>query len=85
MSSVLYDIPGPRARARNTLFGALAALGIVTLGGFVGYRFWVTGQFDSRKWEWLLYKNLQLQLFAALRATLGAFLVGAVLAALAAV
>lgn len=80
MSSALYDFPGPRARARNKAFGVLATLGIVALASFIGYRFWATGQFASMKWEWLLYKNLQLQLFGALRATLGAFAVAVLLA-----
>jgi glutamate transport system permease protein len=80
MTSVLYDVPGPRARARNRAFGALATLGIVGLVSFVGYRFWATGQFESAKWEWLLYKDIQLQLVAALGATLGAFVVAALLA-----
>jgi glutamate transport system permease protein len=80
MSSVLYDLPGPRARSRNKAFGLLATLGIVALAGFISYRFWMTGQFESAKWEWLLYKNLQLRLFAALGATLRAFVVGALLA-----
>ncbi|MGH3694239.1 MAG: amino acid ABC transporter permease [Pseudonocardiaceae bacterium] len=80
MNSVLYDLPGPRAQARNRAFGRLAAIGIVALIGFIGYRFWVTGQFEARKWEWLLYKDLQLELLAALGATLRAFVVGAVLA-----
>ncbi|MGH4021036.1 MAG: amino acid ABC transporter permease [Pseudonocardiaceae bacterium] len=80
MSSVLYDLPGPRAQARNTTFGMLAALGIVALVGFIGYRFWATGQFEGAKWEWLLYENLQLRLLAALGATLTAFAVGALLA-----
>ena len=80
MSSVLYDLPGPRAQARNKAFGLLATLGIVALAGFISYRFWVTGQFEGAKWEWLLYKNLQLRLFAALGATLRAFVVGALLA-----
>jgi glutamate transport system permease protein len=80
MTSVLYDVPGPQARARNRVFGALATLGIVGLAGFIGYRFWATGQFESPKWEWLLYKDLQLLLFAALGATLGAFVVAALLA-----
>ena len=34
MSSVLYDIPGPRARARNrllTVVGALVVLGLLAL------------------------------------------------------
>ncbi len=80
MSSALYDLPGPRARARNTTFGVLATLGILALTGFVGYRFWTTGQLDGVKWEWLLYENLQLRLLAALHATLCAFAVGALLA-----
>jgi len=80
MTSALYDVPGPRARARNRVFGLLATVGIVALIGFVGYRFWATGQFESTKWEWLLYKDLQLQLIAALGATLSAFVVAALLA-----
>ncbi len=80
MTSALYDVPGPRARARNKVFGLLAAVGIVALISFVGYRFWATGQFESTKWEWLLYKDLQLQLIAALGATLSAFVVAALLA-----
>jgi glutamate transport system permease protein len=80
MSAVLYDLPGPRARARNKAFGVLAILGVIALAGFVGYRFWATGQLEGTKWEWLLYKNLQLQLLVALRATLSAFIVGALLA-----
>jgi glutamate transport system permease protein len=80
MSSVLYDVPGPRAQARNKAFGVLAAFGVIALVGFVAYRFWVTGQFEATKWEWLLYENLQLRLLDALGATLRAFVVGAALA-----
>lgn len=80
MSLVLYDLPGPRAQARNKTLGVLATLGIVALVGFIGYRFWATGQFAGPKWEWLLYKNIQVQLLAALGATLSAFVVAALLA-----
>ncbi len=80
MTSALYDLPGPRARARNKAFGVLATFGIVALAGFIGYRFWETGQFESTKWQWLLYKDLQVQLLVALGATLAAFVVAAVLA-----
>jgi glutamate transport system permease protein len=80
VTSVLYDLPGPRAQARNRTLGLLASVGIVALISFIGYRFWVTGQFEGRKWEWLLYKDLQLQLTAALGATLRAFVVAAMLA-----
>jgi glutamate transport system permease protein len=80
MTSVLYDLPGPRARARNRTLGVLATVGIVALAGFIAYRFWVTGQFEGRKWEWLLYKDLQVQLIDAFGATIQAFAVGALLA-----
>ncbi|HZA16948.1 MAG TPA: amino acid ABC transporter permease [Pseudonocardiaceae bacterium] len=80
MSSVLYDVPGPRAQARHKALGVLAAFGVIALIGFVAYRFWVTGQFEGAKWEWLLYENLQLGLLDALGATLRAFVVAALLA-----
>jgi glutamate transport system permease protein len=80
MSSVLYDVPGPRTQARNKAFGMLAAFGVIALVGFLAYRFWATGQFEAAKWEWLLYENLQLRLLDALGATLRAFVVGALLA-----
>jgi glutamate transport system permease protein len=80
VTSVLYDLPGPRAQARNRTFGMLATVGIVTLVCFIGYRFWVTGQFEARRWEWLLYKDLQWELLAALGATLRAFIAAALLA-----
>jgi glutamate transport system permease protein len=80
MTSVLYDLPGPRGQARNRALGVLATAGIAALIGFIAYRFWLTGQFEGRKWEWLLYKDLQLQLVIALTATIRAFAVGALLA-----
>ena len=80
MTTVLYDLPGPRARARNRTLGMLATIGIIALIGFIGYRFWLTGQFEARRWEWLLYKDLQVRLLAALGATLRAFVVAALLA-----
>ncbi|HEY8374011.1 MAG TPA: amino acid ABC transporter permease [Pseudonocardiaceae bacterium] len=82
MSAVLYDIPGPRARARNMLLGVIGTLVVLALLGYVVYRFYVTGQFDARMWEWLLYKQVQLELLEALLNTLRAFAVGAVLALL---
>jgi glutamate transport system permease protein len=80
MTSVLYDLPGPRAQARNRTISVLSTAGVLLLLGYIGYRFWVTGQFDAIKWEWLLYENLQKSLLRALGATLSAFAVGAVLA-----
>ena len=69
-ASVLYDVPGPRARARNRLIGVVGTLVVVGLVGFVIYRLVATGQFSPRLWEWLQYKAIQLLLLDALLATL---------------
>jgi glutamate transport system permease protein len=82
MSNILFDAPGPRARVRHRL---LAALGIVVLLGFLAYvvwRFYDSGQFTARKWEWLQYKQVQEDLISAVLSTLKAFAAGAVLALL---
>jgi len=82
MSNVLFDAPGPRARIRH---GALAVLGgLVLLGvvAYIGWRFYDSGQFTARKWEWLQYQQVQEDLISAVLATLKAFAFGAVLALL---
>lgn len=82
MSDVLFDVPGPRARARNRLVG-MAAVAVVAAGlGYVVWRFYSTGQFDASKWEWLLYEQIQLDVLGALWKTVSAFLVGVVLSLL---
>ncbi|AOS62518.1 amino acid ABC transporter permease [Actinoalloteichus hymeniacidonis] len=80
MTSVLYDLPGPKARIRNRILGVIGILVLVAGVGFVGYRFWATGQFDAERWEWILYVNVQLGLVDALLNTLTAFGLGAVFA-----
>lgn len=82
MSTVLFDTPGPRARARNRVIGIISAVVVVCALAFVGLRFYQAGQFDAAIWEWILYEEIQLQLLAALWNTVRAFLSGAVLALL---
>ncbi|WP_309113652.1 amino acid ABC transporter permease [Saccharothrix sp.] len=79
-ASVLFDIPGPKARMRYRLYAAIGIAVLVAGIGFVVYRFAASGQFDAAKWEWLQYKNVQTTLLDALWNTVRAFLVGAVLA-----
>lgn len=50
-STVLYDAPGPRARARHRLFGILTVVGIVVVLGLIVWKLWVEDQFTSEKWE----------------------------------
>lgn len=47
---------------------------------YVVWRFYDSGQFSARRWEWLQYKQIQEELLAAVLATLQAFALGAVLA-----
>jgi glutamate transport system permease protein len=78
--STLYDLPGPRARARNRVAGLVATAAIVALVGYVGYRFWATGQFSALRWEQFQFKAVQLELLRGLWATLKVAAVGSVLA-----
>ncbi|GLY66280.1 amino acid ABC transporter permease [Amycolatopsis taiwanensis] len=80
MSNVLFDIPGPRARVRYRLFAVLGVVVVLALVAYVVYRFYDSGQFAGRKWEWLQYAQVQTDLANALLATLEAFALGAVLA-----
>lgn len=82
MSSVLFDVPGPKARLRYRALAVVGVAMIVALLGYVIYRFFDTGQFQGRKWEWIQYEQIQITLLTALGNTLRAFAVGAVLAML---
>ena len=82
MSTALFDVPGPKARARHRLYAVIGVLALVGFVGFVAYRFYDAGQFDGQLWEWIEYQKIQEDLLAALVNTLKAFAVGAVLAIL---
>ncbi|MFI6819526.1 amino acid ABC transporter permease [Micromonospora sp. NPDC050187] len=82
MTSVLYDLPGPKARRRNAILGVVSTVGIVALVAFVIFRFNETGQFEARKWEQLQYASVQRELLAGLWATLKAAGLATVLALL---
>jgi glutamate transport system permease protein len=80
MSSVLFDIPGPKARLRHRALAVVGAVAVIALVAFVIYRFADEGQFDPELWSWIQYENVQLELLAALGNTLKAFAVASVLA-----
>jgi glutamate transport system permease protein len=82
MSSVLFDVPGPRARLRHRLYAVLGIAGVAAFLAFVVYRFYDSGQFEPRMWEWIQYQAVQTELLARLGNTLRAFAVAAVLAVL---
>jgi glutamate transport system permease protein len=80
MSNVLFDIPGPRARVRHRLLAVLGGLVLAGIIAYIVWRFYDSGQFAARKWEWIQYKVIQEDLANAVLATLQAFALGAVLA-----
>ena len=80
MTAVLYDIPGPKARARNLGLGGLGTVLLLAVLGFIAYRFLVTEQFSGSRWGWIEYVAIQKLLLGALLNTLQAFAMGAVLA-----
>lgn len=77
MTAVLYDIPGPKARARNRTLGTVGVAVVVVAIAFVLYRLAVTGQFDADKWNFITYVAIQYLLLDALIATLTAFVLAA--------
>ncbi|SCF31020.1 glutamate transport system permease protein [Micromonospora viridifaciens] len=81
-SSVLYDLPGPRARMRNRILGVVSIAAIVALVAFIIYKFNETGQFEARKWEQFQYASVQRELLTGLWATLKAAGLATVLALL---
>lgn len=78
-TSVLYDVPGPRAIARNRLLGVLTVIVIGAILAFLVYRFAVTGQFSAEKWHIFTFPNVWVRVAQALGATLAAFALAAVL------
>ena len=79
MSSVLYDVPGPRAVARNRIIAVLTILVVLAVVGFVLYRMVETGQFSEAKWRVFTFTLPWLGIFKALGNTLAAFAAAAVL------
>ncbi|UOQ89519.1 amino acid ABC transporter permease [Agromyces endophyticus] len=78
MSSVLYDVPGPRAIVRNRILGVVTVIVVVAILGFILWRLWVTGQFTAAKWDAFTYTNVWVQIGIATLNTLAAFGVAAI-------
>ncbi|MFE6507699.1 amino acid ABC transporter permease [Nocardioides sp. NPDC057767] len=80
-ASVLYDAPGPRAKALNWIYSGVALVLLGYVAWFVYSKFDETGQWESEKWTPFLdadvWNNL---LIPGLIGTLSAFAVGSVLA-----
>jgi glutamate transport system permease protein len=78
MSSVLYDVPGPRAVARNRMLGVLTVLIVLAVLGWLVWRLSATGQLTPEKWYAFTFTNVWLQFGLATLRTLAAFAAAAV-------
>lgn len=73
MSSVLFDVPGPKARARNVVLNVVTTVVVLGIIGFIFYRFYESGQFTAQKWEIFTFPRVQQTFIEAIGATLKAF------------
>ena len=79
MTSVLYDVPGPRARRRNGILAVITVLVVAAIIGFILWRFTLSGQFDGAKWNIFTYTTVWSKILEMLGNTLAAFAAAAVL------
>jgi glutamate transport system permease protein len=80
MTAVLFDNPGPRARARHRLLAWLSGFVVAGLAAFCIVRLAESGQFSAGKWRLFTFSTVWREIAQATGATLSAFAVGAVLA-----
>lgn len=78
MTSVLYDVPGPRAIIRNRIIGILTVVVVVGVIAFLAWRLYATGQFTAQKWSAFTYTNVWIQIGLAALSTLSAFAAAAI-------
>ncbi|WP_045546739.1 amino acid ABC transporter permease [Nocardioides luteus] len=80
-ASVLYDAPGPRGKALNWVYSAIALAVLAWVAWIVYSKFDATGQWEADKWTpFLKSETWENFLIPGLKGTLSAFAVGAVLA-----
>jgi glutamate transport system permease protein len=69
-TSVLYDVPGPRAKARHRLYSLVGALAIAGLLGFIGWKLWEAEQITPDTWTFLGEPDIVMSLVEGLGVTL---------------
>ncbi|MGI6879934.1 amino acid ABC transporter permease [Microbacterium sp. gxy059] len=79
MTSVLYDVPGPRAQRRNAILAVATVVVVLAVLGFLGWRLALTGQFAAAKWNVFTYTAVWASIGQMLLNTLKAFALAAVL------
>lgn len=79
-TSVLYDLPGPRALRRNRLIGVIGVLAVLGVLAFLLQRMAAAGQLTAERWTPFLYTDIQNALLDGLLATLRVAGIGGALA-----
>ncbi|MGO3320104.1 MAG: amino acid ABC transporter permease [Microbacterium gubbeenense] len=79
MTSVLYDVPGPRADRRNSILAVVTIVVVIAIVAFVLWRFALSGQFEASKWNVFTFTTVWVQIGSMLLNTLKAFAAAAVL------
>jgi glutamate transport system permease protein len=80
MSTVLFDPPGPRARARHKIYPWVAAVLLAAIVGLILWKLYQEGEFDAEVWEDMAQPNIWRAIGEGLWATLSAAAVAIVLA-----
>ncbi|MGO1507195.1 amino acid ABC transporter permease [Microbacterium sp.] len=79
MTSVLFDVPGPRARRRNLILAIITVILVVAVIAFVVWRLSLTNQFSAAKWNVFTFTTVWTAIGEMLLNTLRAFALAAVL------
>jgi glutamate transport system permease protein len=78
-TSVLFDVPGPRARARHRIYTIIAGAVALVLLGLVLWKLYQEGEFEAELWDDLAQPNIWRAIGNGLAATLSVAAVAIVL------
>ncbi|WP_241777866.1 amino acid ABC transporter permease, partial [Streptomyces sp. CT34] len=78
-ASVLYDVPGPKAKARNRVYAAVGTLAVLGLIAFVVLRLSAKGQLQPEVWNIFNYAGVRTSIREGVLTTLQVFAVAGVL------
>ncbi|MFF7414370.1 amino acid ABC transporter permease [Streptomyces lydicus] len=78
-ASVLYDVPGPKAKARNRLYTVVGSLAVLALIAFVVLRLSAKGQLEPEVWNIFNNAGVRTNIRDGVLTTLQVFAVAAVL------
>lgn len=79
MSSVLYDVPGPKAKVRNRVYSVVGTLAVLGLIAWAINRLAQSGQLSPAMWEVFQYSGITDRIVEGVVATLKVFAVAGVL------